>query len=360
MNVPFDLSQVLFIATANTIKTIPAALLDRMEVITIPGYTHDEKLQIAQSHLLPKIFTEHGLTPDLVQFTSDALKVLISKYTREAGLRNLERKIAAICRAVAVRVVDGKRQEDKVKSIQEATKSEGNELAIKPCGKVQLNFAYEAGSISPIIIDMHEVEDILGPPIYDTELSSSRLTVPGVATGLAWTSFGGEILFVEATKMEGNGELTLTGQLGKVMKESARIAMNWVRTHAHEYGISGANGINPIEDYDVHIHFPAGAVVKDGPSAGITIVTALISLFTGKPTSPSVAMTGEITLRGLILPVGGVKDKVLVAHRSGIKRVILPKKNEKDLKGIPSNVKVSTELCVLCPSSHLTPFVIPG
>lgn len=339
LNVPFDLSQVLFIATANTTKTIPAALLDRMEVVTIPGYTHDEKLQIAQSHLVPKIFAEHGLTSDHVVFTSDALKMLISKYTREAGLRSLERKIAAICRAVAVRVVESRPHHEPIKSLSEPSKLKVEGSNGKAGSSIHLNFPWD--DMKATIIDTHDVENILGPPIFDTESALTRLNLPGVAIGLAWTSFGGEILFVEATKMEGRGELTLTGQLGKVMMESARIAMNWVRTHAHNYGISTSNGRDSIENFDVHIHFPAGAVLKDGPSAGITIAIALISLFTNKPTDPCLAMTGEITLRGVILPVSGIKEKVLAAHRSGVKRIILPKKNETDLKSIPSNVKVS-------------------
>lgn len=297
LNVPFDLSQVLFIATANTLKSIPAALLDRMEVIFIPGYTQDEKLKIAQDHLLPKVLSEHGLTPELVHFDSEALRFLISKYTREAGVRGLERKIAALCRAVAVRVVERRRTEEKA-SEPETSKAEGNDLTIQPCGSIQCNVTFEAGSNSPIIIDNCAVEDILGPPIYDSDITSTRVGVPGVSIGLAWTPTGGGILFIEATKIEGSGSLTLTGQLGDVMKESAQIALNWVHLHAREYGVQ-----SQTENFDVHIHVPAGAVEKEGPSAGIALVTALISLFSGKIVSPHLAMTGEITLRGLVLPV---------------------------------------------------------
>ncbi|XP_074599345.1 lon protease homolog 2, peroxisomal-like [Brevipalpus obovatus] len=337
LNVPFDLSQVLFIATANTLKSIPAALLDRMEVIFIPGYTQDEKLKIAQDHLLPKVLSEHGLTSELVHFDSEALRFLISKYTREAGVRGLERKMAALCRAVAVRVVGRRRAEEKA-SEPETPKAEGNDLTIQPSGSLQCNISYEAGSNSPVIIDECAVEDILGPPIYDSDITSTRVGVPGVSIGLAWTPTGGGILFIEATKIEGSGSLTLTGQLGDVMKESAQIALNWVHLHAHQYGVQ-----SQTENFDVHIHVPAGAVEKEGPSAGIALVTALISLFTGKIVSPHLAMTGEITLRGLVLPVGGIKEKVLGGHRNGIRRFILPKRNEKDLREIPSHIKDELE-----------------
>ncbi|CAL1289937.1 unnamed protein product [Larinioides sclopetarius] len=298
LNVPFDLSQVLFIATANTINTIPPALLDRMEIITVPGYTHDEKENIARNHLVPKQLKEHGLTPDVLQFTDEAIRTIISKYTREAGVRGLERKIGAVCRAVAVKVVEKQSSVLKESSVIENQKR-------------------------------------IGTPIFDIEVTG-RLGQPGVAVGLAWTSAGGQIMYVEATKIEGDGQLILTGQLGSVMKESAQLALNLVRSHIYEIN----NGVDLMEGTDIHIHFPAGAVGKDGPSAGVTIFTVLVSLFSGRIVRSDVAMTGEITLRGLILPVGGIKEKVLAAHRAGMRSVILPSRNEKDLVEIPQTVKV--------------------
>ncbi|CAG2174939.1 unnamed protein product [Oppiella nova] len=332
LNVPFDLSQVLFIATANTTSTIPAALLDRMEVLSLPGYTHEEKLHIGRHHLVHKQLEEHGLTPETLVMADDALAALISKYTREAGVRNLERKIGAVCRAVAVKVVEHNRLNNSgLESHQTIETNEPNE--------VQTIDAIMNSEKLPIIVNESTVEDILGPPLYENELAA-RLALPGISVGMAWTTVGGEIMFVEATKMEGDGQLILTGQLGDVMKESAKLALNWVRTHINHYLSHGLLPMTDImEGTDVHIHFPAGAVGKDGPSAGVTIVTALVSLFLGKVVSSDVAMTGEITLRGLVLPVGGIKSKVLAAHRAGIRRVILPKRNEKDLKEIPTTIQ---------------------
>ncbi|KAF4522479.1 hypothetical protein B566_EDAN002564 [Ephemera danica] len=271
LNVPFDLSQVMFIATANKTSTIPAALLDRMEIIHVPGYTHEEKLHIAK----------------------------LAKYTHEAGVRNLERKLGALCRAVAVKVAE----------LRPALSKGKDEPFMLPDG--------------PVVLDLEAIEDILGPPLYDHDLAG-RMGQPGVAIGLAWTAAGGELMFVEASKMHGGGELTLTGQLGNVMKESARLALNWVRMHAAQYGVEFQGDL--MTDTDVHIHFPAGAVGKDGPSAGITIVTALMSLFSGRPVATDLAMTGEVTLSGLVLAVGGIKEKVLAAHRGGLSRIIIPKK----------------------------------
>lgn len=279
LNVPFDLSQVLFIATANTTQTIPAALLDRMEVIPVPGYTHEEKHLIAKNHLIPKQLKEHGLSPEIVQITDEAIKALIMKYTREAGVRSLERKISAICRAVAVRVVEKHkaiertRLERESQQVQQGTEGESHVHEEDSMFDATLVHPPEL----PIVLDDAALEDILGPPIYESELAS-RLGIPGVAVGLAWTASGGEIMFVEATKMEGDGQLILTGQLGDVMKESAKIALNWVRTHVDDYDIPLFKGTDLMEGTDVHIHFPAGAVGKDGPSAGVTIVTALMSL----------------------------------------------------------------------------------
>lgn len=342
LNVPFDLSQVLFIATANTISTIPAALLDRMEVLSLPGYTHEEKQHIGRHHLIPKQLREHGLSSDTLVITDEALTSLIGKYTREAGVRNLERKIGAVCRAVAVKVVEYNR-----------VNSSGNETN----ANITENDSSEPQTIDeiivpqqlPVIVDENAIEEILGPPMYDNE-TASRLSVPGVAIGLAWTTVGGEIMFVEATKMDGDGQLILTGQLGDVMKESAKLALNWVRTHINHWIDHLGEPLmrsDIMEGIDVHIHFPAGGVGKDGPSAGVTIVTALVSLFTGKMVSSDVAMTGEITLRGLVLPVGGIKSKVLAAHRAGIRRIILPKRNEKDLKEIPTAIQVLPFICFM-------------
>ncbi|KAJ9598986.1 hypothetical protein L9F63_010580 [Diploptera punctata] len=313
LNVPFDLSQVMFIATANSTKTIPPALLDRMELIHVQGYTQEEKMHIASRHLLPKQLEEHGLTPAMMELPLESIKTVISCYTREAGVRTLERKLGALCRAVAVRVAE--------------MNGNYNDTHVKNIANAKL----------PICLDEATVEEILGPAVYSSNELWSRLGQPGVAVGLAWTSVGGEVLLVEANKMEGDGELVLTGHLGDVMKESAKLALNWVRTAAREYGLQLDGEI--LSHTDIHIHFPAGAVGKDGPSAGVTIATALMSLFSGRPVATDVAMTGEITLRGIVLPVGGVKDKVLAAHRAGLIRVILPKKNEKDLHEVPDNVR---------------------
>lgn len=339
LNVPFDLSQVLFIATANTTATIPPALLDRMELIQVPGYIQEEKMEIAHRHLIPKQLELHGLTSQEIQIQHEATEGIISRYTREAGVRSLERKIGAICRAVAVKVAECQHKvtesncgpvSEKVKeSVPEETKEESiddvTDLALPP--------------EMPIVIDRHALKDILGTPIYEMEVSQ-RLSQPGVAIGLAWTPLGGEIMFVEASRMEGEGQLTLTGQLGDVMKESAHLAISWLRSNAKKYHLTNAAGsFDLLDNTDIHLHFPAGAVTKDGPSAGVTIVTCLASLFSGHLVRSDVAMTGEITLRGLVLPVGGIKDKVLAAHRAGLKRVILPKRNEKDLEEIPANMR---------------------
>lgn len=340
VNVPFDLSQVLFIATANTVTTIPPALLDRMEVLPVPGYTHEEKLHIAKNHLVPKQLVEHGLNGNVLQITDEAIRTLIGKYTREAGVRNLERKIGAVCRAVAVKIVEKQgASKDLVEAIEANSADQINpqeDLRAKETDD-KLSFFADIPEL-PIILDETALEDILGPPMYENELAA-RLGMPGIAVGLAWTSVGGEIMFVEATKMDGDGQLILTGQLGDVMKESAKLALNWVRSHFHEYLIPLNHGTDIMEGTDVHVHFPAGAVGKDGPSAGVTIVTALISLFTGRVVTSDVAMTGEITLRGLVLPVGGIKSKVLAAHRAGIRQIILPKRNEKDLQEVPLSVQ---------------------
>lgn len=296
LDVPFDLSKVMFITTANILDPIPAPLRDRMEVLDLPGYTEEEKLRIAQNYLVPKQIEAHGLTDKHIQFTEKALHRIILEYTREAGVRNLEREIATICRGVARQVAEGQ---------QELT-----------------------------IIDEAKIATYLGPIKFFSEIAE-RTADPGVAIGLAWTPTGGDILFIEATRMKGKKGFTLTGQLGEVMRESAQAALSYIRAKAKELNIPE----NFFDNSDIHIHVPAGAIPKDGPSAGITIFTALTSLLTGKPVRSDVAMTGEITLRGLVLPVGGIKEKVLAAKRAGISTVILPQKNEKDLEDIPEEVK---------------------
>jgi len=296
LGVEFDLSKVMFITTANILDTIPPPLRDRMEILELPGYTVQEKVKIAEKYLIPRQLEAHGLSENYIKFEKEAIKKIILDYTREAGLRNLEREIASICRQVAVKIAEGKA-----------------ELTV---------------------ITAENLADFLGPPRFYREVAE-RVTESGVATGLAWTPTGGEIIFVEATKMPGEKSLVLTGHLGEVMKESAETALSYIRSKAQQFGISE----DFYEHNDIHIHIPAGAIPKDGPSAGVAICTALVSLFKNKPVRSDLAMTGEITLRGLVLPVGGIKEKVLAAHLAGIKYVALPKKNENDLTEIPSEVK---------------------
>jgi ATP-dependent Lon protease len=303
LEVTFDLSKVMFIATANQLDPIPWALRDRLEIIELPGYTRQEKKHIARAFLVPKQLEEHGLGGDRAEITDDAVFDVIDSYTREAGVRNLERELGALCRTVAVRVAEGQAKDHEV-------------------------------------VNAEEVRIILGPPRYVSEVAD-RTSEPGVATGLAWTAVGGDILFIEATKMPGKGKLTLTGQLGDVMKESVTAALSFVRSRAAQLGLDPGNF---LENVDLHVHVPAGAVPKDGPSAGITMYTALVSLLTGVPVRPDVAMTGEITLRGNVLQIGGVKEKLLAAHRAGIKRVIIPDRNVKDLIDVPDEVKREMEI----------------
>ncbi len=301
LEIPYDLSKVMFIATANVGDTIPAPLKDRMEIIEIPGYTRREKLDIARVHLVPKQLEEHGIKPEQVTLEDAAIESIIDHYTREAGVRNMERQIASVIRGVAVKVAEG-----------------------------------EQGPWA--ISDEDSLRPYLGAPRFSSEVAE-RTAETGVATGLAWTSVGGEILFIECTKMHGTGKLQLTGQLGDVMKESAQTAMSYVRTRAKGFGIAE----DFLEKSDIHIHIPAGAMPKDGPSAGVTMMTAIVSLLTGIHVRHDVAMTGEITLRGRVLPVGGVKEKVLAAHRAGIKRVILPERNTADLDEVPEEVRETLE-----------------
>ena len=289
LDVPFDISRVLFITTANVLDTVPPPLRDRMEIIPLVGYTEEEKIAIAQKHLVPKQAREHGLEPDRdVGFTPEALRLLARGYTREAGVRSLEREIASVCRKVARR------------------RAEGDTAAV---------------TVTPDL-----VTSFLGVPRFEFEELEERTREPGVAIGLAWTPAGGDILFIEATRMKGNHTLTLTGQLGDVMKESVQAALSWVRSHATELGIADF-----WETSDIHVHVPAGAIPKDGPSAGITMASALVSLLSGRRVRPGLAMTGEVSLAGRVLPVGGIKEKVLAAHRAGVRTVILPKRNEKNL-----------------------------
>ncbi len=296
LNVPFDLSKVMFITTANLMDPIPGPLKDRMEIIDIPGYTEEEKLAIAKKYIIPRQIKENGLTEKLISFTDEAAKKIINEYTREAGLRSLEREIASICRKVAKKVAAGRKQMTK---------------------------------ITP-----EKVREYLGAPKYLPEAEQEKDEI-GVATGLAWTPVGGEILYIEATIMKGKGRLTLTGHLGEVMKESAQAALSYARSRAKQLGLPE----DFYKDTDIHIHVPAGAIPKDGPSAGITMAAALISSLTQTPVSKDIAMTGEITLRGRVLPVGGIKEKCLAALRAKIKTVILPERNKKDLEEIPKNVR---------------------
>jgi ATP-dependent Lon protease len=296
LEVPFDLSRVMFITTANVLVTVPPALLDRMEVIELPGYTDEEKLQIARKYLIPRQMEAHGLTGKHIEFEDDAVRLLISEYTREAGLRNLEREIGNISRKVARRIAEGEK------------------------GRT--------------LVTRNSVHDLIGPTKYFRDVAE-RTMEAGVATGLAWTEAGGDIIFVESSLMKGGKSLTLTGRLGDVMRESAQASLTYVRSNAKGLDIDE----NFYEQHDVHIHVPHGGVPKDGPSAGVTIATSLVSLLTSKPVRADVAMTGEITLKGRVLPVGGIKEKILASRRAGIKNVILPRKNEKDLSEVPEIVK---------------------
>jgi ATP-dependent Lon protease len=301
LEIPYDLSNVMFVATANVADPIPPPLRDRMEILEIPGYTRREKLAIARQHLIPKQLEEHGLKPEQLTITDEAVEEIIEHYTREAGVRSLERTVASVIRGVAVKVAEGDTSARTIKSEE----------------------------------DLHQ---FLGAIKYTSEVAE-RTEETGVATGLAWTSVGGEILFIEVTKMFGSGKLQLTGQLGEVMKESAHAALSYVRTNAEKYGLAK----DFLEKSDIHVHIPAGAMPKDGPSAGITMFTAIVSLLTGIRVRHDVAMTGEISLRGRVLPIGGLKEKTLAAHRAGIKRVLVPDRNKADLDEVPKEVRDELE-----------------
>jgi ATP-dependent Lon protease len=296
LDVPFDLSRVMFVTTANVLDTVPPALRDRMEVIELAGYTEEEKLEIAKRHIVPKQIRENGLLPEQLAFTDEAIVLIARSYTREAGLRNLEREIGRVCRKVARAITEG--------------------------------------HLEPVLCTVERVREYLGAERFFSEVAE-RTEEPGVAVGLAWTPAGGDILFIEATRMPGKKGLTLTGSLGDVMKESAQAALSWVRSRAERLGLAA----DFFEQSDLHVHVPSGAIPKDGPSAGVTMTTALASLLTGRPLRPNLAMTGEVTLRGRVLPVGGIKEKVLAAKRAGIDTVILPRRNEKDLEDVPPSAR---------------------
>ncbi|MEA2008325.1 MAG: endopeptidase La, partial [Chloroflexota bacterium] len=297
LEVAYDLSKVMFITTANLLEPIPAPLRDRMEIIRLSGYTDKEKKAIVEQYLIPRQICENGLRPEEISFSSDALQTIIRSYTREAGVRNLERELGSICRKVVTKIAEG-----------------------------------EIGCLD---ITPEKVRDFLGrPKFFGTEEIAARTSMPGVAAGLAWTSTGGEMLFVEATQMSGRGKFQLTGSLGDVMKESAQAALSYVRSRANEFGVSE----NFFAEHDIHLHVPSGAQPKDGPSAGVTMATALVSLVSERLVQEHVSMTGEITLRGQVLPVGGIKEKVLAAYRTGSKTVLLPKRNEADLEDLPEEV----------------------
>jgi ATP-dependent Lon protease len=300
VEVAFDLSQVFFITTANTLETIPGPLRDRMEIIYLSGYTESEKISIAKGYLIPRQIRENSLREDEVKFTDDSLRKLIREYTREAGVRSLERRIGAICRKVGTRIAEGKLQ-----SVE----------------------------VTPPL-----VEEYLDHPIFQsTEELNQRISIPGVVPGLAWTPYGGDVLFVEATSMPGGKGFQITGSVGNVMNESARAALSFVRSRAKQLGLNA----DFFNHSDFHMHIPAGAQPKDGPSAGVTMATALVSLVSGRKVKPKVGMTGEITLRGQVLPIGGIKEKVLAAHRNGLRTIILPKRNEQDLDDVPEEIKKS-------------------
>jgi ATP-dependent Lon protease len=298
LGVDFDLSKVMFITTANMLDTIPGPLRDRMEIIQLPGYTEEEKLEIAKRYLVKRQLEANGLDASRAEIAEAALTAIIRDYTREAGVRNLEREIGAVLRNAAMQIAEGKKEK--------------------------------------VVVEKDDLHSILGPRRFESEIAE-RTSVPGVATGLAWTPVGGDILFIEASRTPGTGKLILTGQLGEVMKESAQAALTLAKTYVRE----------SLEKTDIHIHVPAGATPKDGPSAGVAMFLSLISLLSGKPVRPDIAMTGEISLRGLVLPIGGVKEKTLAALRAGIKTVMLPKRNEKDLEDVPAEARAKLEFVLL-------------
>jgi len=381
LNVPFDLSEVLFIATANNIETIPPPLRDRMEIIQIPGYTLDEKMRIAKAHLLPKAIGKHALEERLVHVPDDSLKHVVTGYTREAGVRTLERQISALCRRVAVLVA---KQLPPLERTTTTTTTDTNQDNV---AQTQNNTAdtraYEMlKEMEPYVVDDAFVSDVLGPNIFESE-AKLRVTMPGVATGMAWTQVGGELLFIEATQMPGSGRLMITGNVRDVMRESCQAALSWLKSNAGilfsdmfrgprgstKTSVEEEEGELVMDDImnrvifqkkDLHIHFPAGAVPKDGPSAGCAITAALTSLWLDRNVRSDTSMTGEISLRGSILPVGGIKSKVLAAHREGIRRVVLPKRNKKDARDIPEDVQKELTLIFVDSIEELLDAVLEG
>lgn len=356
LNLPFDLSQVLFVATANSLNTIPTPLLDRMEVINVPGYTQEEKVMIGYLHLLPKQLSEHGLNRNILTMSKEAIATIIGEYTREAGVRSLERKIGALCRAVAVQVAEStpeggenKTQQEMEETGDQTRQSDDANKEVKADEPKNQALPQHLSTSQlrehlqlPITVDQKMIQHILGPPIFQSGLAG-RVSVPGVAVGLAWTPVGGEVMVVEASLAAGDSGLTLTGQLGSVMQESAKIALSWVRQHAYMLQLDK----DFMKDEEIHMHFPAGAISKDGPSAGVTILTVLVSLLSNRCVRPDVAMTGEITLNGVVLPVGGIKEKLLAAHRAGLTTVIIPAANKKDLADIPNSILNDIEVVLV-------------
>lgn len=319
VELPVDLSQVLFIATANQLETIAPPLRDRMEIIEIPGYTHHDKVQIARQFLIPKLLQNHGITESHLKISEEALNIVINNHTREAGVRGMEQRLAEICRAAAVGVA--------------TARDKGQE---EPC----------------LEVDGKNLDEILGPIRFEYEVAQ-RTAVSGVSTGLAWTPSGGDILFIEVTSMPGKGDLVITGKLGEVMQESVRAALSYIRSHYADFGLEE----NFNKNIDIHLHIPAGAIPKDGPSAGITIFSALLSLFQSRCVRPDIAMTGEITLRGHVLPVGGIKEKVLAAHRAGIRKIIMPARNERDLVEVKDEIRNDMQFSFVSSVSELLPLV---
>ncbi|HSY24178.1 MAG TPA: endopeptidase La, partial [Polyangiaceae bacterium] len=318
LDVPFDLSQVTFLCTANNPDTIPDALMDRMEVIECPGYTRSEKLAIARDFLCPKQLSAHGMTDERLEFAPDGVERIVDSYTREAGVRALEREIGAVCRHVAMRVAEGE-------------------------------------TTLHLVADNATVEKILGAPRYLPDMAE-RTSAPGVATGLAWTPTGGDILFIEATRMPGRGHVTVTGNLKAVMSESAATALSFVRSRAKELGLDPEF----LKATDLHLHVPKGGTPKDGPSAGVTMFSAVASLLLGCPVRKDIAMTGEITLRGSVLPVGGIKEKLLAAHRAGIREVLVPARNEPDLEDVPKDVRAELKIHLIKRVDEVLPLVLDG
>ena len=318
LDMPFDLSNVMFITTANTLDSIPGPLLDRMEVLRLSGYTLREKVKIARRYLIPRALENSGLSDRHVTFHDDALEQIIENYTREAGLRNLEREITNICRKAARAIAEKKRRK--------------------------------------VRVDARHVVDALGPARFERDLLDNRTREPGVVVGLAWTPTGGDILFLEATATRGSGKLTLTGKLGDVMQESVKAARTYLHAHADQFGLKEEQ----FSEQDLHVHVPAGAIPKDGPSAGVAMMTALASLLRGQPVAERLAMTGEITLKGAVLPVGGIKEKVLAAHRSGVQTLILPQRNEKDLVDVPAEVRQALTIHFVSTAQEVLDVALPG